>query len=224
MNSRVIAAIAAAVLAIVGIAAVVAYASSARSAAFGDAEMVSVYRVSGDLPANADAATVASSVEQVSLPNAAIAKGAVRDLKVIDGLKTTVPLVAGEQLLESRFSKDGAKAAASANVPDGMQELSLTLDPAVGVSDRIGEGARVGIIALLEGEKKKLGRMFAQNVPVTGLEKNDDGSLRVTLAVDTEKATQIATVVQFGQVRLTVQNDKTDRGGASRFDAETLVK
>src|SRR5690606_24701836 len=120
MNSRVIAAIAAALFAIIGIGAVVAYAASAKNRAFEGAEMVEVYRVVNDLAANADSATVGDNVEAVSLPNASIAKGAIRDLKTIEGLKTTVPLVAGEQLLESRFDKEGAKAASKANVPDGL--------------------------------------------------------------------------------------------------------
>lgn len=223
MNSRVIAAIAAAVLAILGIGVVALYASSARNAAYDGAELVTVYRVANDIAADADSATVEGNVEQVSLPNDAIAKGAVRDLATIAGLKTTVPLIAGEQLLESRFAKDGAKSAGgNAAVPAGMQEMAVALDPAVGVADRIGEGARVGVIALVEENKR--GRMFAQNVLVTGVEKSEEGAMRVTLAVTTQQATQIATAVQFGTVRLTVQNDKTDRGGAASVEVGTLVK
>ncbi|MBC9226356.1 hypothetical protein GL325_08490 [Aeromicrobium sp. 636] len=224
MNSRVIAAIAAAVLAIIGIGAVVAYAASAKNRAFEGAEMVQVYRVVNDLSANADSATVGGNVELVDLPNAAIAKGAVQDLKDIEGLKTTVPLVAGEQLLASRFAKEGAKAAEAANVPNGLQELSVALDPAASVGERIGEGVRVGVIVSMEKDGEKRSRMFAQNILVTNAQVNEDGSALITLAVSTQQATQVASAVQFGQVRLTVQNDKTNRDGTSAVEAGTLVK
>ena len=224
MNSRVIAAIAAAVLAIVGIGAVVAYAASAKNRAFEGAELVKVYRVVNDLAANADSATVSDNVELVSLPNASIAKGSIQDLKAIEGLKTTVPLVAGEQLLESRFAKEGAKAASKANVPDGLQEMSVSLDAAAGVGERIDEGVRVGVIATVEKDDDKRSRMIAQNVLVTNVKSNEDNTMVVTLAVNTSQATQLAAAAQFGQVRLTVQNDKTNRDGASAVDVRTLVK
>lgn len=224
MNSRVIAAIAAALFAIIGIGAVVAYAASAKNRAFEGAEMVEVYRVVNDLAANADSATVGDNVEAVSLPNASIAKGAIRDLKTIEGLKTTVPLVAGEQLLESRFDKEGAKAASAANVPEGLQEISVSLDAAAGIGERIDEGVRVGVIATVEKGEDKRARMIAQNILVTNVKSNEDSTMVVTLAVNTTQATQVAAAAQFGQVRLTVQNDKTNRDGATAVDVGTLVK
>lgn len=224
MNSRVIAAIAAAVLAVIGIGAVVAYAASAKNRAFEGAEMVEVYQVVNDLDANADSKTVADNVELVSLPNAARAKGSVTDLSSIEGLKTTVPLVAGEQLLESRFDKEGAKAASEANVPDGLQEISVALDAAAGSGDRIDEGVRVGVIATVENGDDKRARMIAQDILVTNVKSNEDTTMVVTLAVNTTQATQVAAAVQFGQVRLTVQNDKTSRSGASSVDVGNLVK
>lgn len=224
MNSRVIAAIAAALFAIIGIGAVVAYAASAKNRAFEGAEMVEVYRVVNDLAANADSATVGDNVEAVSLPNASIAKGAIRDLKTIEGLKTTVPLVAGEQLLESRFDKEGAKAASAANVPEGLQEISVSLDAAAGIGERIDEGVRVGVIATVEKGEDKRARMIAQNLLVTNVKSNEDSTMVVTLAVNTTQATQVAAAAQFGQVRLTVQNDKTNRDGAAAVDVGNLVK
>lgn len=224
MNSRVIAAIAAALFAIIGIGAVVAYAASAKSRAFDGAEMVKVYQVVTDLDANADSKTVADNVELVSLPNAAKAKGAIVDLALIEGKKTTVPLVAGEQLLESRFDKEGAKAASQANVPDGLQEISVALDAAAGVGERIDEGVRVGVIATVEADGDKRSRMIAQDILVTNVKSNEDGSMVVTLGVNTTQATQVAAAAQFGQVRLTVQNEKTNRSGASAVDVGNLVK
>lgn len=224
MNSRVIAAIAAAVLAIIGIGAVVAYAVGARNAAYDGAEMVKVWRVATDIDANSDSATVKDNVEQVSIPNAAVAKNTIRDLKEIDGLKTVVKLVAGEQLIKDRFDKEGAKAAADVTVPAGLQEVAVLVDAAAGVSERVDNGVKVGVIGLVEDGDNKRGRMFAQNILVTDVEKKEDGTMVVTLAVNTQQATQIATAAQFGQVRLAVQNDETSRDGASSIEAGSLVK
>lgn len=224
MNSRVIAAIAAALLAVVGLAAVVVYASSANKRAFEGAEMVKVYRVTAEVPANSDAETVEKSVEAVSLPNSAVAKGAIRNLATLEGLKTTVPLVEGEQLIESRFDESGSQVTTKSNVPEGLQEVAVTVDAAAGVSEKIDTGVRVGVIATAEADDDRRGQMVAQNILVTGVKRNDDGTMVVTLAVNTSQATQVAVAAQFGQVRLSVQNDKTDRSGGTSVEVGSLVK
>lgn len=224
MNTRVVAAVLAAVLAIVGIAALWTYAASANRRAFDGAELATVYQVTEPIGANADASQVGSSVKQVKVPNSAVAKGAITDLATIEDLKTTVPLVTGEQLVAARFDKSGAKAVRSASIPDGLQEVSVELGPAAGLSDRLEEGARAGVIVTLERKDEQRARMVAQNLVVTGVTKLDNGNVVATLAVTTAQATQIAAGAQFGQIRLTVQNDETDRSGASSLDAGALVK
>lgn len=100
----------------------------------------------------------------------------------------------------------------------------MLLDAAAGVGERVEEGVRVGVIATVEQDKDKRSRMIAQNILVTNVKSNEDNTMVVTLAVNTAQATQVAAAAQFGQVRLTVQNEKTDRGGSSAVDVGTLVK
>ncbi len=224
MNSRVIAAIVAAVLAVLGIGLAVFYASSANARAYEGAKMGKVYVVSTDVPANTESSALAKSVELVELPVAAVAKGAVTDLAEVEGLKTTVPLVQGEQLLTSRFDKAGSEGATgSAGVPDGLQEITLALEPANAGIAVIDTGARVGVVATVTPkDKEPQSRMIAQNIVVTST--NRDEKL-VTIAVDGKMATRIAAVVaQGGSIHLTAQNSTTTRDAGGAVDTSSVLQ
>lgn len=225
MNSRVVAAIAAAILAVIGIAAVVIYAASANNRAFGGASLVEVYRATDDISANSTADEVEKKAELVKLPNSAVAKGAIKDLSDIKELKTTVTLLAGEQLVIGRFAKAGSSAAGGAEVPKGLQEISLLLPNDAGVSQVIKTGQNVGVIALVEdGEgKARQARMIGQGIRVTAVEAVDNVT-QVTLATNGTLATNIAAAAQYGQIRLTVQNDDTEKDGGKTVEAEKIVK
>lgn len=224
MNSRVLAAVAAAVLAVVGIGALVVYAAGANSRAYDGATMIEVYRVTEDINANANADEVKGNVEKVRLPNAAIAKGAIKDLSEIKDLRTTVPLIAGEQLVIGRFAEGGSSAVGGSKVPKGLQEISLELSKAAALAGNLTAGQHVGVIVLAEDkEGNARARMISQNVLVTGVE-SVDGSVFVTLATNGHLATQISGAALFGQVRLTAQNDDTDRDGGKSVEVGSLVR
>ena len=220
MNSRVIAAIAAALLAVIGIGAVVFYANTANSRAFNGASLVTVYRTTQSVDANATADEVKNRVEQVRLPNNAVGKDAVRELADIQGLKTTVPLVEGEILVKGRFDSAGSSAAAGSTVPKGLQEVTITLS--ADAAGNVSAGQRVGIIVTTDGDGAVATRMFAQSVLVTQVVEGD-GKL-VTFAANGKLATQIAAAVQSGPVRLTIQNDETTKDGGDAVKAPSLVK
>lgn len=224
MNSRVIAAIAAAVLAIVGIGAVVVYAAGAQNRAFGGATLVSVYRTTADIGANASSDEVQGNIEEVRLPTAAVPKGAIRELSDISGLKTTVPLIAGEVLVAGRFDEGGSSAASGSAVPEGLQEItvSLPLDAAGSVT----AGIKVGVILMAETDDepaRPLARMVAREILVTGVADSGEGKL-VTLATNGKLATEISGAARWGGIRLTVQNDDTDDDGGNAADIRRLVK
>lgn len=220
MNSRVIAAIAAAVLAAVGIGAVYAYASGANSRAFDNAALVGVYRVTGEIGANASAEDVQAKVETVRVPKAAIPSDAVTSLSNIQGLKTTVPLVTGEILSKSRFSESGSSGTAGSAVPKGLQEVTIALG--ADAAGNVAAGQRVGIILTAEGDGAAATRMFAQSVLVTNVSEGDNKL--VTFAASGKLATQIAAAAQGGTIRLTIQNDDTNKDGGDSVKAPSLVK
>lgn len=222
MKTRVFAAIAAAVLALVGIGAVALYAASAQSRAFGGATLVTVYRVTGDISANSSSDEVKNQLEEARLPNAAIPKGAVKELADIEGLKTTVPLVAGEILVTARFDAAGSSAASGSAVPKGLQEVTIALGP--DAAGGVEAGHRVGVIVTAESQngERQGARMIAQSILVTGVNASGDGTL-VTLAVDGKMATQVSAAVRFGQVRLSIQNDDTNKESGGTYDAGKLI-
>lgn len=221
MNSRVLAAIAAAVLAFVGIGAVVMYAASAQTRAFDGATLIPVYRTTGDVNANASAEEVQKNIEEVRLPTSAVPKGAIRELADIQGLKTTVPLVAGEVLVTGRFDAGGSSAASGSAVPKGMQEVTIALG--ADAAGSVAAGHRVGIILSAEdSDGKPTSRMFAQSVLVTAV-SGTDGKF-VTFAANGTLATQIAAAAQGGAIRLTIQNDDSAKDGGESVKSQSLVK
>jgi len=153
----------------------------------------------------------------------------LEDLGAIKSLRTTVPLVKGEQLIRSRFDEAGsAGASGGAGVPKGMQEVSLKLETANAGGPSVKAGSKVGIIVTTapDGDgKKSLSKMFLQNILVTGVTDGGDGSgAIVTLAVNGEGATKIAAAAQSGVIRLTAQNVDTDKNAGGSVSASDLVK
>lgn len=230
MNKRVIAAIVAAVLAMAGLAVVTAYVSGANDRAFAGASMVTVYQATKAIPADASSEMVLQSVEEVRLPAKGISADAVRHLSDLEKLRTTVPIVPGEVLIAGRFDADGSSSSAgSSRIPTGMQEISLSLEPAAAVGAAVQAGSKVGLIATITppGDgATPLTRMFAQDVLVTDVSGMSGGeSGIVTFAVDGPLATQITAVIaQGGSIRLTAQNPETAKDGGVSVDARTLVK
>ena len=221
MNSRVLAAIAAAILAFVGIGAVVMYAASAQTRAFGGATLVTVYRTTAEVNANSSSEDVQASIEEVRLPTSAVPEGAIRELSDIQGLKTTVPLIPGEVLVEGRFDKGGSAAASGSSVPKGLQEVTIALG--VDAAGSVAAGHRVGIILSAEdSEGKPTSRMFAQSVLVTSV-TGTEGKF-VTFAANGKLATQIAAAAQGGAIRLTIQNDDSVKDGGESVKSQSLVK
>lgn len=223
MRTRMFAAIAAGILALIGVAAMVAYANGAQDRALDNAEMVSVYRAVAEIPAGTAASELGSNVELVELPKLAVAENPVSDLARIDGDVTTGALYPGEQLVEGRFAAPGAAAGAE-GIPEGLQLVTVSLPSDRATGGVIAAGTRVGLLSTANGDKGLTSNMFAQNVLVSKVDGGEQGAL-VTLAVDGKLATKLAGVVDGGgTLRLTVQNEKTNRDAGGPFVASNLVK
>lgn len=216
MRARVIAVIVAAVLAVVGVVALISYAGNAQERAYKNAKLVEVYQVKTLIEANSGSDAVAKAVKKVKLPQSAVASGAVTSLATIKGLKATVDLQPGEQLLAARFSKTGAKAPDQVDVPKGLQQISVQLTQ--DASGQLKAGDTVGVIVSSEvpttdGKTVDASRMIADQVLVVTYDEasgNSQSGGIVTLAVTEKQAAQIATGSNYGKIRLTLQNDQTD--------------
>src|SRR5262249_31099325 len=90
-------------------------------------------------------ADVEKSVEVTHVPRKVRADGAVTDLHSLGhDLVTAVDLQPGEQLLASRLVP--ADHVGRANVPAGLQELTVPLDPSRAVGGTLHAGDTVGVV------------------------------------------------------------------------------
>lgn len=145
MNRKITGILAAIVLAAVGTFALVAYVRSAKEQAVAGEQRVEVYVVQSGTPRGTPLADVRGAVDRVEVPAKVRPDDAVTDLDDLDdGLVAGVDLAPGEILLESRLIP--AEDLSRAPVPEGLQELSVALDPERAVGGRLRAGDTVGVV------------------------------------------------------------------------------
>jgi pilus assembly protein CpaB len=231
MRKRMIAVVAAAVLAAAGVLALVMWAQDADERAYAGAQRKTVVQVTEAVPAGKKVADLGSSFEETKLPVDAIPDGAVTDLTDVAGLSTLTGLQPGEVLLKSRLGTPGDRSGSSTTVPEGLQEISVTVDAQHAVGGAIKAGDKVGVIVSFEPKDSKAPQFtdFAlQDVLVTrvkgGVDAENATKSLVTLAVRTLDAEKVAHSVEWGRVWLTLQNADTDRSGAKIITAKEVVE
>jgi len=136
---------AALVLAAFGAFVLVSYVRGADARAEAGAVLVPVLVVDEQIPAGTPVDEVADKVSTEQVPQRLVATGALDDLTDVAGLSTTVDLLPGDQVLAGRFADPTVQAAGEVVVPDGLQEVSLTLDPQRAVDGVLRAGDRVGV-------------------------------------------------------------------------------
>ena len=128
MNRRIVGITLAVLLGVAGTFVLARYVQSARDEAAEPEPTATVLIVSGDLPLGASLDDVAARVESTEVPERLVADGALDDLDGLDPeLVVGVELQAGEQLLRSRLVEPGELV--SVDVPAGLQEITIALDP-----------------------------------------------------------------------------------------------
>ncbi|RZU60802.1 Flp pilus assembly protein CpaB [Zhihengliuella halotolerans] len=252
MNSRLVGGIVALVLAVVGAILLLNYVRGADQRAQAGLEPQVVLVATADIEAGTAVAELSDFLETATLPTNAVADGALSDLEGRDGLVLGQPVLAGEQLLEAKLVDPAEQLEpGTVPVPEGLQEVTVALDPARVVGGKIRAGDRVGIFGNYEvrvvggeeaGANEKYTRLLMEQVLVTGIqiaspEQTDTaapdgvsalptGSAFVTFAVDTDQAGRIIFTQDFGLTWLTKQNDDTRPGdsGAEILDIEEILR
>jgi pilus assembly protein CpaB len=143
MKRRVIGIVLALVLAAAGTAALVAYVQSSTD---DEAEpQVSVLVVSESIRQGADLGEIEDRVALTEVPERLVAADALSDLAgLAPDLVAAVELQPGEQLLRSRLVE--ARTLVRADVPEGLQELTIALDPERAVGGELQAGDTVGVV------------------------------------------------------------------------------
>lgn len=148
MKRAIIGVVAAVLLAAVGTTALVAFVRGAEDRALAGQETVEVLVVSDHVARGTPAEELATRVVSERIPAKVRPAGTVVTLDDLEGKVATVDLVAGEQLLAARFAEPTALADGQAiPAPEGLQEVTISLDPQRAVGGRLAPGDTVGLIA-----------------------------------------------------------------------------
>jgi pilus assembly protein CpaB len=210
MKRRIIAAITALLLAGGGAVVLLAYVGNADRRATAGMQPVDVLVVTAQVPEGTTAEALVKLVNTKTLPAMAVAKGALSDLTAVSGQVVTTELQPGEQLLASRFADPASLAHANdVQVPRGLQQLAVSLDPQRALGGHLTAGATVGVFISLpkDGVSPALTHLVQHKVLVT---KVDGGSTTPTPETTGTPATSAGAAVM---VTLAVNS----------HDAETIV-
>jgi pilus assembly protein CpaB len=234
MTRRIIAAVAAVLLAVVGAVVLVGYVSDADTRARAGEELVDVLVVGSEVPAGTSADALGGDVSLEQVPERLVAPGAVADAAELAGQVTTSPLLPGEQLVAGRFADPAALApAGTVLAPDGMVEVSVSLDAQRAVGGVLEAGDKVGV--QLTNEDQADGGITAYSVYrvftgvlVTRVVAPDEGAdasapYTVTLALSPEDASVVVLGTTSQSVWLSLEEASPGTAGTTSVSTTTTA-
>ena len=229
---RILTAVLALVLALSGALLLTSYVRGADRRALAGAATTPVLVVTRLVPQGTSVADLASQVETKQLPTLAVASGALSSLGEAGGRVAAVDLQPGEQLLATRLVDPATlKDPTTVDVPAGLQEVSVSLEPQRMLESDLAPGDRVGVMLSMATEntlpaqtglvlQRVLVTHIDESPAVTAARKNADGNsgvaggssvvsssdeVLVTLAVNAAAAQKIVFGAEHGHLWLTRQ-------------------
>ncbi len=152
----------------------------------------------------------------------------------------TVDLLAGEQLLTSRFARpEDRQAAGTVAVSDGLQEISVLLEPQRVVGARLAAGDTVGVYlsqvlpdgtpqtsavlhSVLVSQVQGAPAPVAEADPQTAAAGTPAASLLVTLALSAKDAETVVYGMEHGSLWLSLESDGDETGSTRVLDPGTI--
>ena len=241
MRTRIVALVIAIVLAVVGGVLLVNYVRGADQRATEGAELAPVLVVTTEVPAGATAKQLELFVEERSVPKAFLAEGAITsldELTDLGDLVTTAVLVPGEQVVSGRFASADSVVdqGGSVLIPEGLQEVSVSLDAPRVLDGRLTPGDTAGIYVSVEGDgtTPRQTRPLLEQVLVTavsggtavaedGTITGTQGTVTVTVAVSERDAQAIIYAREYAQLWFTKQNPDTAPSVRTPFTVQELL-
>ncbi|WP_430332003.1 Flp pilus assembly protein CpaB [Rhodococcus sp. ACT016] len=234
MRTRLIAAIAAVVLAVVGTTALIAYVRGADARALEGTRTVDVLVATQPIPKNTPAASLVGTVAAKELPEMAVLPDRVTSLDQLAGQVAITDLLPGEQLVRARFADPAtARSKDQGGLPEGMQEVTVLLEPQRALGGHIAAGDTVGVALSfqppvreynthLRMQKVLVTRVQAAPMPAKDEKAADDGpapmptgELLVTLAVTAPDAERVIFAAENGKLWLTNEPLTANESGTS---------
>jgi pilus assembly protein CpaB len=150
MGRRFLAAFAALLLLVVGTGVLVTYVRGADSRALAGVRTVDVLVADELIPEGTTADQLDALVRTELVPAKTAVDGRVTDLDALAGRIATVDILPGEQLFAGRFARpDDLQPPGTVEVPPGLQEVSVLLEPQRAVGGRLAAGDKVGVVVSL---------------------------------------------------------------------------
>ena len=245
MRRRLLAASAALLLLVGGSFVLLAYVRAADARALDGVRTVEVLVVDELIPAGTPGEELEGLVRTELVPAKVALDERVRDLAHLDGRVASVDLQVGEQLLTSRFAEAGdLPAAGTVAVPDGLQELSVLLEPQRVVGGRIAAGDTVGVYlsqVLQDGTGQTSAVLHhvlvtqVQGAPAAPGADAEAGtetasaasgapvaSLMLTLALTAKDAETVVFGMEHGTLWLSLETEGDSTGGTRVIDPGTI--
>ncbi len=148
MNRKIVGIVAAVLLASVGTFSLVAWAKSADDRALAGERTVDVLVVQDEIAEGTRAEDLGERVAVEKVASKVKATGSVDDVTDLEGKVAAVNLMPGEQVLGVRFAEPDVLARQSdVEVPDGLQEVTISLEPQRAVGGNVRSGDTVGLVA-----------------------------------------------------------------------------
>jgi pilus assembly protein CpaB len=244
VRRRLLAAVAALVLLVAGTLVLVAYVRGAENRALAGVATVEVLVVDQPIPEGTPADQLGELVRTEVLPAKAALEGRVAALDALAGQVATVDLLPGEQLLASRFaSPDDLQAPGTVPVPEGLQEVSVLLEPQRAVGGRLAAGDTVGIlVSLTLPDGKTASHAVLHDVLVTQVQgapapaapaagepesasagtPAPSSAVMATLAVTAAQAEAVVFGAEHASLWFTLEPDGADVGGTAPVTGDTI--
>jgi pilus assembly protein CpaB len=231
---RLLAAFAALLLLLVGTVVLVAYVRGADSRALAGIRTVDVLVADELIPEGTSGDELADMVRTETVPAKSAVDGRVEDLEALTGRVASVDLLPGEQLLAGRFVRPAdLRSPGTVDVPAGMQEISVLLEPQRAVGGRLAAGDTVGVVVSLKFEDGTSATHAVlhdvlvtqvQGAPAAPDPEAEDGtdtaaagapaaSLMITVAVSAAQAEAVVFGVEHGTLWLSLEPDGAETGG-----------
>ena len=150
MKRRLIGILAAVAMAGFGTFLLVIFVRDAEGRAVAGELRVEVLVVQTEIAAGTPSELIGDSVALEQVPAKIRTEGALIDLADVEGLLTSVALLPGEQILAGRFVAPDLLTRTRLEVPEGMIEVAVSLDPARAVGGTLFPGDAVAVFASFE--------------------------------------------------------------------------
>lgn len=241
MARRLLAALAALLLLAVGSVVLLAYVRGADARALAGVRTVTVLVADQPIPEGTTADQLADLVRTDTVPAKAAVDGRVSDLEALAGQVATVDLLPGEQLLARRFARpDDLQPPGTVEVPEGLQEVSILLEPQRAIGGRLAAGDTVGVFVSLadppsthivlhhvlvtqvQGAPAPVDPASADPETASAGAAAPSASLMITLAVTAAKAEAVVFGIEHGTVWLSLEPAGAGTSGTDVISPENI--